>query len=59
MIDIRDGEPVKMDLPKGVEAFKQPDGQIALWNGKGHVIIPPNVSTEGLKAALYNLGFAS
>ena len=53
MTDIRDGEPVAMKLPKGVQAFRQPSGEIALWDGERHALIGPD--SKGKKAALWNL----
>lgn len=58
--DVRDGELLDWSdrsLPAGVSAYRQPDGRVALSNGKGHVCGPQEKFTgEGLKAALYNLG---
>lgn len=52
--DVRDGEPVIIkNLPRGTQAFRLDDGQIALWDGERHVVIGPN--REGLKFALANL----
>ena len=48
MADIRDGE--RLPNLRGKEAYRQPDGRIALWDGKRHVIIGPN--REGLRVAL-------
>ena len=53
MTDIRDGEPVTMTLPQGVQAFRQPSGEIALWDGERHALI--GSKGQGKKAALWNL----
>ncbi len=53
MTDIRDGEPVTMTLPEGVQAFRQPSGEIALWDGERHAMIGPK--GEGKKVALWQL----
>ncbi len=53
MSDVRDGEPVAMTLPEGVQAFRQPSGEIALWDGERHALIGPG--SKGKKAALWNL----
>jgi len=53
MTDIRDGEPVRTKLPKGVKAFRQPSGEIALWDGERYVMIGPK--GEGKKVALWQL----
>jgi len=59
MTDVRDGKPLDMPLPRGVRAFEQASGEIALWNGRGHVILQKGYSAGNLQAALINLGFYS
>ena len=52
--DIRDGE--RLPNLRGKEAYRQPDGQIALWDGERYVLIGPN--REGLRIALQQMKLA-
>lgn len=52
--DIRDGE--RLPDVRGKEAYRQANGQIALWDGERHVLIGPN--REGLRVALSQMKLA-
>lgn len=54
--DLRAGKILPMRLPRGVKAYEQPSGEIALWDGERHVLIGPN--KKGLKVALAQLAAA-
>lgn len=44
-------------IPAHIEAWEQPSGDVALWNGRGHVMVSWATPAEGLRAALCNLGY--
>jgi len=58
--DVRDGELLDWSdrgIPENVRAYRQPDGRVALSNGKGHVCgTDAQLVGRGLAAALRNLG---
>lgn len=54
MTDLRDGE--RLPDIRGKQAYRQPDGRIALWGGEFHVMIGPK--REGLREALTQLKLA-
>lgn len=42
--DLRDGDPVTLRGLGRLEAYRQPGGNIAIWDGQHHVMIPPDGS---------------